>query len=157
MNSKLKSALIGGSVFGTASALPYLETVNVLCCALVIGAGVLATYLHFKDMEPITGRMGQGASVGLLAGVFGALVSTIVAVIVSATGFKAGQGAEMAAMLENQGVSLPPWMASMMQSDVSGGMIVFKLLTNLVIYAIFSTIGGLVGAAMFAKKAEEAS
>lgn len=161
MNSKLKSALIGGSVFGTASALPYLEMVNVLCCALVIGAGVLATYLHFKDMEPITGRMGQGASVGLLAGVFGALVSTIVAVIVTAAGLKAGQGAAMAALFESLGVPIPPEFASMMQnaseSEVSGGMIVLKLLQNLVTCAIFSTIGGLVGAAMFAKKAEEAS
>ena len=159
MNSKLKSALIGGSVFGTASALPYLENVNALCCALIIGAGVLAAYLHFKDMDPISGRMGQGALVGLLAGVFGALATTIVTVIVTAAGLKEGQSAELAAMFESLGVSLPPELASMMDdaTEVSGGMIVYTLLTNLVTYAIFSTIGGLVGAAMFAKKSEDAT
>lgn len=158
MNSKLKSALIGGSVFGTASALPYLETVNFLCCALIIGAGVLAAYLHFKDMEPLTGRMGQGALVGVLAGVFGALASTIVTIIVTATGIKAEQGAETAAMLQELGVSVPAGLGSMLDAtEVSGGMIVLTLLANLVSYAIFSTIGGLVGAGMFAKKAEDAT
>lgn len=158
MNSKLKSALIGGSVFGTASALPYLGLVNLLCCALVIGCGVLATYLHFKDMDPIAGRMGQGALMGLLAGVFGALATTIVTVIVTAAGLKEGQSAEMAAMLESFGVSVPPQLATMMDdaTQVSGGMIVSTLATHLVTYTIFSTIGGLVGAAMFAKKSEEA-
>ena len=159
MNSKLKSALIGGSVFGTASALPYLEMVNALCCALIIGAGVLATYLHFKDMEPLTGRMGQGALVGVLAGVFGALASTIVTIIVTATGIKVEQGAATAEMLQNFGVSVPAGLGSMLDeaTEVSGGMIVYTLLTNLVVYAIFSTIGGLVGAGMFAKKAEDAT
>lgn len=159
MNSKLKPALIGGCVFGTASALPYLEMVNALCCALVIGAGVLGAYLHFKDAEPLTGRMGQGALVGLLAGVFGALASTIVTVIVTAAGLKEGQGAETAAMLERLGVSVPSELAPIMNqaTEVSAGMVASTLVINLVIYAIFSTIGGLVGAGMFAKKAEEAS
>lgn len=161
MNSKLKSALIGGAVFGTASALPYLEKINMLCCALIIGAGVLATYLHFKDMEPMTGRMGQGALVGLLAGVFGAVATTIVTVIVTAAGLKDEQGAEASAMLDNLG-TVPPEVLSFTKwfvntaTEVSVSMVMFTLVSSLVLYAIFSTIGGLVGAAMFAKKAEEA-
>ena len=151
MNSKLKSALIGGSVFGTASALPYLENVNALCCALIIGAGVLAAYLHFKDMDLISGRMGQGALVGLLAGVFGALATTIVTVILTAAGLKEGPSDQLAATFESLDQPVPPGLAWI----VDHAWIVVPLLI-LVIYPIFSTIGGLVGAAMFAKKAEDA-
>ena len=41
-NPKLKAALIGGGVFGVLAALPYIEMINVVCCALFIGGGVLA-------------------------------------------------------------------------------------------------------------------
>ena len=157
MNSKLKSALIGGSVFGTASALPYLGMVNALCCALVIGAGVLATYLHFKDMDPISGRMGQGALVGLLAGVFGALANTIVTGIVTAAGLGEGLSAQLAAVFEGLGRPVPPGLAWLTDDASIVLNLLIYLVIYLVIYTIFSTIGGLVGAAMFAKKSEDAT
>lgn len=153
----MKSALIGGGVFGTASALPYLDMINMVCCALVIGAGVLATYLYFKDMEPTTGHLGQGAGVGWLSGVFGAIANTIVGVIVTAAGLKAEQSADMAQTLAELGVEVPEAFSGLldMGTEVSATMIVFTLVSSLVLYSIFSTIGGLVGAAMFAKKAEK--
>lgn len=153
----MKSALIGGGVFGTASALPYLEMINMVCCALIIGAGVLATYLYFKDMEPTTGHLGQGAGVGWLSGVFGAIANTIVGVIVTAAGLKAEQSADMAQTLAELGVEVPEAFQGLldMGTEVSATMIVFTLVSSLVLYSIFSTIGGLVGAAMFAKKADK--
>ena len=41
-NPKFKAALIGGGVFGVLAALPYIGMLNVVCCALYIGGGVLA-------------------------------------------------------------------------------------------------------------------
>ena len=150
----MKSALIGGCVFGTASSLPYLEMINALCCALVIGAGVLASYLYFKDTEITTGHWVYGASVGWLAGVFGAVTSTIVSVIVKATGFRDEQAAQTAQMLAELGVEMPEGLDGLlgMGTEVSAGMIGLTLLFGLIIYSIFSTIGGLVGATMFAKR-----
>lgn len=151
----MKSALIGGGVFGTASALPYLEMINMVCCALVIGAGVLATYLYFKDMEPTTGHLGQGASVGWLAGIVCALANTIVSAIVTAAGFSPDVSPEM---LEGFG-ELPTWLSDYLNMLASPGVNALKigltLLVSLILCSIFSTIGGLVGAAMFAKKAEK--
>ena len=162
MNSKVKSALIGGCVFGTASSLPYLGAINMLCCALLIGAGVLASYLYFKDLEPTTGHLGQGASVGWLAGVFGAITHTIVNVIIIATGLNDEQAAQAKASLEGLPPELPQWVKSFfevllsMGTEVSAGTIGITLVVALVLYSIFSTIGGMVGAAMFAKKAPPA-
>ena len=45
-NPKLRSALIGGGVFGVLAALPYIGFLNGICCALFIGGGVLAVYLY---------------------------------------------------------------------------------------------------------------
>ena len=55
-NPKFKSALIGGGAFGVAAALPYISMVNVACCALYIGGGVLAVYMYVKEQTaPLKG------------------------------------------------------------------------------------------------------
>ena len=78
-NPKFKSALLGGGVFGVVAALPYVEMVNSLCCALYIGGGVLAVYFYFKEQGPFPkAPYGDGAVVGLLAGALGGVVATVV-------------------------------------------------------------------------------
>ena len=153
-NPKLKPALIGGVAFGIASALPYIEMINMACCALVIAAGVLGSYLYLKDQPPFAkAPYGDGALVGLLAGVVAAVASTIVGAIVMALGLKAAQTAQTLAALEQSGIELPPFVLGMMgagglSATAVGTMLVF----NLILYAIFATLGGLVGVAIFHKK-----
>src|SRR5512137_1271769 len=75
-DSFLKSALIGGVALGVLSALPVLGAVNCLCCAWVIGGGMLAAHLYVKD-SPTPVTLGTGVLLGLLAGVVGAVVDTL--------------------------------------------------------------------------------
>ncbi|MCP4654364.1 MAG: hypothetical protein GY856_02985, partial [bacterium] len=79
--SKLQPALIGGAALGVASAIPFLNCLNCACCALVIGGGFLAAYLYLKDCPPAPeARYGDAATLGLLAGVFGAVVGTLLSI-----------------------------------------------------------------------------
>src|SRR5712692_5683048 len=79
----MKPALIGGVAAGVVSQIPILgNLLNCFCCALLIGGGVLASYLYIKDSStPVSS--GEGAMLGLMAGVFGAITSTLISVPIS--------------------------------------------------------------------------
>ena len=152
-NPKLKSALIGGGVFGVLAALPYIQYVNVVCCALYLGGGMLAVYLYLKDVpKPERAPYGDGAVVGLLAGLLGAVASTLTTIVVTALGFGQDTAASFAG-LEQAGVELPEFLANMMgASGLSFAMVLGTLLIAVIFYGIFATLGGLLGVAIFHKK-----
>lgn len=155
MNEKIKPALIGGIGFGIASVLPYIEMVNVVCCALYIGGGVLACYLYLKDRQPLpaTAPYGDGAVVGLLAGVIGGVVAGPVGLLLTLTGLRGGAGGleEMVAAIEQAGVEVP-FLADMSSGGLGTTMILIGIAMGIVIYGISATIGGLLGVAIFFKK-----
>jgi len=69
----LQPALLGGLVMGVLSALPIVGAANACCCLWVVSGGLLAAYLLQQNRpQPITA--GDGAVVGLLAGIFGAII-----------------------------------------------------------------------------------
>ena len=80
--SKFQPALLGGLVLGVLSALPLVNIGNLCCCLWVISGGVVAAYLLQKNqVEPI--GPGDGAAVGFLAGVIGAVVWQVLQVPVT--------------------------------------------------------------------------
>ncbi len=155
-NPKFKSALMGGGVFGVVAALPYIGMVNSLCCALYIGGGVLAVYFYFKEQGPFPkAPYGDGAVVGLLAGALGGVVATVVGAIFLALGLVpyASDAAESFAQFEQMGAEIPDWFRHMMAPEgVSVVSLGIQLVMNVILYAVFATIGALVGVAIFHKK-----
>jgi len=146
-------ALIGGAVFGVAGAIPILNFLNCLCCALVIGSGFLAAFLYSKECRKTNTAFGGGggAKVGVLAGVFytvfGSIVQWIIGLITGATfDFE-----EAIAQIESN-PQIPPETADsiirVLESIGSGGMWLL-LPVSLVIALIFATVGGLIGGAVF--------
>lgn len=155
MNEKLKSALIGGVIAGIASGLPYIGAVNTACCALYIGGGVLATYLFMRG-RPASEKApyGEGAVVGLLAGVFGGIVATIIPLLTGGYEDAAQQLLASFEMVAQQGGEIPPGIREMFDTSdgISGSLIGMFLVINVVMAAIFATVGGIVGIAIFHKK-----
>ena len=71
--------IVGGVVGGVLSGLPIVAAGNLCCCLWVISGGVVAAYvLQQREPAPIT--PGEGALVGLLAGITGALVYLVISV-----------------------------------------------------------------------------
>src|SRR2546427_5040357 len=69
--SKTNPVLVGGLVMGVLSALPIISAGNLCCCLWIITGGLVAAYvLQQNQPTPIT--PGDGALVGLLAGLAGA-------------------------------------------------------------------------------------
>src|SRR5215207_9867967 len=82
MNNKLKPALIGGVVLGILSVVPFVSAANICCCLWAILGGMLATYLYVKN-SPTPASPGDGAILGALAGVVGAIIYLIVGIPVA--------------------------------------------------------------------------
>ncbi|MCY3818771.1 MAG: hypothetical protein OXH52_05320 [Gammaproteobacteria bacterium] len=159
-NPKIKSALIGGGVFGVIAALPYIEMLNMLCCALFVGGGVLAVYFYLKEQTaPLGSPYGDGALIGMMAGVIGGIVTTFVGAVLMALGL-APDWADTAAVLaelESLGVEIPGVAGeATTQEHVEEAILGMELVMNIVMFGIFATIGGLVGMAIFHKKDESA-
>ena len=152
-NAMLKPALMGGLVMGVLSALPGVSLGNCCCCAWLVTGGLLAAYLlQSKTVEPIT--LGDGALVGLLSGLFGAVVSLIVSVPMRMLA-----GPFQQRLLNRIAEARPDLPDNVRQAidnfGTSGLSIVGAIMTffmMLVLGAIFSSLGGLLGAFFFKKQ-----
>lgn len=156
MNSNyVKPALISGAVFGTASAVPFIGCLNIFCCALAIGGGLLGTFLYFREAGGEPQPFGSGAIVGLLTGVIGAVFSTIISVpfrLLGAASMDFGQIEEMI----GDRVDIPPELQDLLASGGAAGLTITTMIIgfffSLVLYALFAMVGGLIGAALFGKR-----
>jgi len=156
-DSFLKSALIGGVALGVLSALPVLGAVNCLCCAWVIGGGMLAAHLYVKD-SPVPVTLGTGVLLGLLAGVIGAVVDTLFTIplhmALRGSAVMTEQLKEWADELPN----LPGEYREMLRSLAGGGTAIGSFLFvataffKLVVYGIVAMLGGALGVAVFEKR-----
>ena len=150
MNERLQPALWGGVAIGVLSALPLVSAGNCCCCLWVLVGGGLAAYLRQQN-TPYQITPSEGAIVGVMAGLIGAVVGSILAIpLQMMTGPMQQQMIERV-LAENPDV--PPEMRAWLDwFALSSSMWIIGLLFSLVIYAIFGTLGGLIGAAMFKKQ-----
>jgi len=78
MNNKLKAALLGGLIVGVLSVIvSQIPVVSLCCCLWGIGGGAVAGLIFIKG-SPTRVSVGDGAMVGALAGVVGAVIYLII-------------------------------------------------------------------------------
>ena len=150
-------ALIGGLVMGVLSALPLVAAGNLCCCLWVVGGGLVAAYVFQQNQAaPIT--PGDGALVGLLAGLIGAVVQVLLSIPISIM-IGPMEREVMQRLIEMVG-TLPPEMRDTLErygrGEQSGVLLIVSRIVAfmfwLFIGAIFSTLGGLLGSAIFRKQ-----
>ena len=149
--AKLQPALLGGVTIGVLSALPVINLANC-CCAWILFGGALAAYLMQQNHpEPI--QTGDGAIVGLLAGIIGAFVWLIVSVPISAA--MAPFQSEMAARAMRDAAEMAPELRAIFE-NMSGAPaigigLVVGFFVMLFVSTVFGLLGGLFGALLFKK------
>ena len=149
--AKLQPALLGGVTIGVLSALPVINLANC-CCAWVLFGGALSAYLMQQNHpEPI--QSGDGAIVGLLAGVIGAFVWLIVSVPISVA--MAPFQSEMTSRMMRDAADMAPELRGIIENmagaPVIGIGLIFGFFVMLCVSTVFGLIGGLFGALMFKK------
>ena len=145
------AVLLGGVFIGVLSALPLISFANFCCCLWIVSGGALAAYLT-QQSETTTLTPGRGAVAGLLAGVVGAVVWLVAAVLLDAA-LAPLQQRVVEEALRNAG-DMPPgyreWMeafggrdAAPLRFAVGFGLHLFA--------AAFAAVGGLLGAVFFGR------
>jgi len=157
MNDKLKPALIGGVVHGVLSGIPFVNMGNVCCCAWAILGGVIAVYLYIKDSQtPVT--MGEGALLGVMAGLIGTVISWVIGIPLSLI-----VGDPISPLLVSLIENIDPRQAEeyRRQVELAQNMpliqrlpyMILGMVMGIAFYATFATAGGMIGRAIFEKRA----
>jgi len=142
---------------GVLSALPLIAIGNACCCLWVVSGGLAAAYVFQQNQTaPIT--PGDGALVGLLAGLIGALVQVIVSIPITLL-VGPMERAVMQRVIEMLG-SMPPEMRDTLErygrGEQAGLILILSRIVAFMFWlfvgAIFSTLGGLLGSAIFRKQ-----
>jgi hypothetical protein len=149
--SVLKPAFLAGVALGVLSALPL---VNCCCLLWLGGGGLLAVYLLRQDYA---GEIvaGLGAKAGFLAGMIGALFWQILELPISyiMSTQRTEQIQQIQQLLQNQ--NLPAEILQFVERLLGDPFNPFFLIGGLVFKAfacgIFTTLGGLLGAAFWGK------
>ena len=149
--------MIGGVIMGVLSALPIVYFGNVCCCLWVVSGGVIAAYLVQQNQSlPITPA--DGALVGLLAGLIGAVVHFVVSIPIDFL-MAPFEQAILQRVLDVG--TLPPEFRDLVERysgrdrEVSLAFQVVGRIVGLMFWmfigAVFSTLGGLIGSLIFRK------
>jgi hypothetical protein len=149
--AKFQPALLGGVTIGVLSALPVINLANC-CCAWILFGGALSAYLMQQNHpEPI--QIGDGAIVGLLAGVAGAFVWLIVSIPIS-TALAPFQSDMAGRIIRDAGEMAPEMRAifeNMAGAPAIGLSLILGFFVMLCVSTLFGMLGGLFGALMFKK------
>ena len=135
MDNKTKAAVIGGAVAGVLSGLPLIGG----CCFLwALGGGFLAVFMYMKN-APGAMTPGDGAKLGLTAGIVAAVVSFLLGLPFMLLGI--GSAAMQSRDLEGAGIS---------SGIMAVGGIVGLVLRAAVVLGC-AIAGGAIGAAVLGK------
>ena len=153
---KLIPALIGGSIMGVLSSVPIISAGNCLCCMWIILGGAVGAYFYWRELPPNTEfSAGEGAIVGLLSGVFGALFWTLIAYFFMVTTGSDWVQQIMEGIIET-GEEVPPefedWMENFGEGEYASLFVFIFLFFRFILTSIFGTLGGIIGAAILKKR-----
>lgn len=145
----LVAALLGGVFVGVLSALPFVNAANC-CCLWIFTGGLLAAYvLQQNEAQPL--GPARGALVGLGAGASGAVVWLVCAVLLYP--IVAPFERQVFESLTSNASDLPSEVRDLLSTLSQPGSapvrFAMEFAGQFLSGAIFSTLGGLVGSAVF--------
>jgi hypothetical protein len=152
----VQPALTGGMFLGLLSSLPIIAIGNFFCCMWILGGGGLAAFMLMKQ-RPNRITYGDAAFAGVLSGLFGAIVSTLISIplrILLANDFESQRET-----LEQtfQGVPefegpIRDFMLRLASPEISVTTIGAIFFVNLLLYSMFAMIGGILTVALVNKR-----
>jgi hypothetical protein len=159
--NKVLPALYGGIIMGVISGVPFLSLINCCCCAGILFGGLMAVFFYKKDltqeMPPLSSS--DALVVGALAGVFGAVVASVLdGLFMMALGNLTGE--KIADLIrefyDRSGVTsdLPPGTLDQLDALRNAQFSALKVFQAFIIHPLFGLLGGLIGYAVFKPKPE---
>ncbi len=151
----VQPALTGGMFLGFLSSIPFISAGNCLCCMWVLLGGGIATVMLTKQ-RPAGITYGDGAFVGVLSGLGGAVVGTIIQMSFRAMASRLfeSQQQELERLWQQVGAPgpIPDWLLRAMSGEISAVTLLFTFFSNLIAYSLFAMIGGILTVAILNKR-----
>ncbi len=155
-------ALVGGVMAGILSAIPPVGWANCCFCAwLLVGGAVAAKMLINRAPRPV--RNGEGAQVGAVAGLIAAGIYSLISLAMVV--FRIGLGFEQKMFNRIAEMSGDPQVREMIQRMIEESAnqtqaqrlvsALIGLIITSVLFVGFSTLGGLLGVALFEKRRDQ--
>ena len=154
MNTRsfLLSSLIAGVVIGLLGNLPILNLINCFFCVFVWAGAILAVLLYRRFQPGQLGLTpGQGAGLGALSGLVGALVGLVVNPLTSY--ISVPLWTSLARSFQIQGDL--PFKTGDLGSLLSTAIIFF--IVDAVLYPLFGAISGFIAVNLIGKQSQPAS
>ncbi len=147
-----KPALISGAIFGIASGLPLVEALNCLCCSLIVGAGLMTSWLMVRgSVVPVS--FGMAALGGTLAGVVAGVSWGVTQLAMSLILQKDFSEQVRAAAEQTQQISGADEAMRILEGIAAPVLVAVFTLFLMVLWAPFGLAGGVMGRALFEKRA----
>jgi hypothetical protein len=160
--SMLKSTLVAAALTGVLANVPYVRLLSgCTCCSLVWLCGFMAAYLYSRECraQGAAFRPAAGAVVGLVAGGFFAVVGSFAGLLLQKL-FGNHDLLQFIDSLRSQewmppeaGEMFDKNMEQLQNAEVTLGGFVIDFFKTVLIGAVFSTLGGLIGGAVFKTEA----
>jgi hypothetical protein len=148
-------ALTGGMFLGVLSSVPFIQAGNLFCCMWVLLGGGIAAIMVVRQ-RPAGITYGDGAFVGVLSGLFGAVVGTILQMSFRAIAsrFFESQQQQLEQMLTQIGAEGPmrDWVLRSMSGEISATTVTFTFFANVIAYSLFAMIGGILTIALLNRR-----
>lgn len=142
-------ALIGGGLAGILSGIPFI---NCLCCLWIIGGAALSAHLLSRESS-IQVRTGDGAIVGIFAGLIAAVVDFIVRIPFQA--MSADIFRNMMEKFSEYSEDIPSIWGKWLEGggfETSMTMTLLGFLISAVVFSVLGALGGIIGISLFGKK-----
>lgn len=147
-----KPALIGGAIVGLASVMPILQMGNACFCLWAwVGGAAAAKFL--VDGSPRALASSDGAKVGLLAGLFGALIFFVIETPLMI--WQMGKLLESAANIVRDPQAIEMYHKIGESRLLSVLFAVFITGLSAILTCGFTVLGGMVGVKLFEKRANQ--
>jgi len=155
MPSKTQSIIVGAAAYVILGVLINFLfqgggiTAGILGCLIPFSSGLVAVW-HYTATHNLTIPAGQGAGMGALAGLGGAVVATIIVLALISAGILPDPVEAARLQMESQGMS---------DEQIDGAVAMVELFSNpvidlaigAVVGALFGAISGAIGAVIFKK------
>jgi hypothetical protein len=159
--SKFTPVIISSVIIIVISLFPFINFINLLCCAGVVIGGAAGTAYYNSRLRAMGGQIQykDAAAIGILSGIISALIVVMGTTLMSML-VKQNPIPDIYKVLDTEGVTIPPDVEKFLQriSDeyskqgFSITLTLISLAADLITYPIFSTIGGMLAVAIFGKK-----
>jgi uncharacterized membrane protein YagU involved in acid resistance len=141
---------------GLLSSIPFISAGNICCCMWVLLGGGIAAVLLTRQRPLPTISYGDGAFAGVMSGLFGAVVGTTVQMAFRAIAarFFENQQQQLEQIMNQVGLEGPmrDFMLRTASGEISAATVLFTFISNLLVFALFAMIGGILALAILRKR-----